>query len=66
MDPANQLKTISCARDITDAALEIKTSGRYTYEMGIALASSSDANDQALWQDWYAFTKELALNSAFC
>jgi hypothetical protein len=51
--------------DITGSKLEIKTSGRYTYEMGHALASSPDAGDQALWQDWYAFTKELALNSAF-
>ena len=51
--------------DITGSKLEIKTSGRYTYEMGHALASSPDAGDQQLWQDWYAFTKELALNSAF-
>lgn len=46
-------------------ALEIKTSGRYTYEMGVALSRSSDAADQALWKDWYAFTRELALASAF-
>ena len=50
---------------ITGGALEIKTSGRYTFEMGHALASSSDASDQQLWQDWYAFTKDLAVNSAF-
>ncbi len=49
----------------TDSHLEIKTSGRYTYEMGVALAQSSDPNDQALWQDWYAFTKELAIQGAF-
>ena len=50
---------------ITGGALEIKTSGRYTYEMGVALSRSSDAGDQQLWQDWYAFTRELALGSAF-
>jgi hypothetical protein len=50
---------------ICDRRLEIKTSGRYTYEMGKALAASSDAGDQALWRDWYAFTRELAVNSAF-
>lgn len=53
-----------CGR-ITGGALEIKTSGRYTYEMGVALSRSSDAGDQQLWQDWYAFTRDLALNSAF-
>lgn len=44
--------------------LEIKTSGRYTYEMGVALHRSSDPADQALWKDWYTFTKTLALASA--
>jgi len=53
-----------CGR-ITGSRLEIKTSGRYTYEMGRALAASSNAADQALWQDWYRFTRELAVNSAF-
>jgi hypothetical protein len=53
-----------CGR-ITGQRLEIKTSGRYTYEMGVALAASSDAADQALWRDWYAFTRELAVASAF-
>ncbi len=51
--------------DVTGGRLEIKTSGRYTYEMGRALASSLDARDQALWRDWYAFTVELALKGAF-
>jgi hypothetical protein len=53
-----------CGR-ITGGALEIKTSGRYTYEMGVALSRSQDPADQALWADWYAFTRELALRSAF-
>jgi len=50
---------------ITGSRLEIKTSGRYTYEMGRALASSSNAADRALFNDWYAFTRELATVSAF-
>jgi hypothetical protein len=50
---------------ITGSRLEIKTSGRYTYEMGRALASSSNATDQALFNDWYGFTRELATASAF-
>jgi hypothetical protein len=53
-----------CGR-ITGSQLEVKTSGRYTYEMGRALASSSNPVDLALWRDWYAFTRELSLNSAF-
>ena len=51
--------------EVTGQRLEIKTSGRYTYEMGRALAVSSDAADQALWRDWYRFTLELALKGAF-
>lgn len=51
--------------DVTGGNLEIKTSGRYTYEMGRALAASSDAADQALWRDWYRFTLELAAAGAF-
>ena len=53
-----------CGR-ITGSHLEIKTSGRYTYEMGRALAASPDASDKALWVDWYRFTKELATLSSF-
>ncbi|GDY14248.1 hypothetical protein LBMAG53_31260 [Planctomycetota bacterium] len=53
-----------CGR-ITGGRLEIKTSGRYTYEMGRALAASSDANDRALWRDWWSFTRDLATASAF-
>ena len=53
------------AGKITGSRLEIKTSGRYTYEMGRALAASTDAADQALWRDWYAFTREMALAGAF-
>jgi hypothetical protein len=51
--------------EVTGGNLEIKTSGRYTYEMGRALAASSDASDQALWRDWYRFTLELATAGAF-
>jgi hypothetical protein len=51
--------------DVTGGRLEIKTSGRYTYEMGIALFKSRNAGDQALWNDWYQFTLELALAGAF-
>jgi hypothetical protein len=50
---------------VTGGRLEIKTSGRYTYEMGVALAASTHAADQRLWQDWYAFTLELAVTGAF-
>jgi hypothetical protein len=45
--------------------LEIKTSGRYTYEMGRALFASKNAADQALWRDWYQFTVDLAVLGAF-
>jgi hypothetical protein len=40
-----------CGR-ATEGNLEVKTSGRYTYEMGRALYASPDATDQALWSDW--------------
>ncbi len=50
---------------VTGSRLEIKTSGRYTYEMGRALFASKNAADQALWQDWYKFTVELAVKGAF-
>ena len=50
---------------ITGSRLEIKTSGRYTYEMGRALQTSRDAGDQALWREWYAFTRDLAVAGAF-
>ena len=51
--------------EVTGSRLEIKTSGRYTYEMGRALHESQDARDAALWSDWYAFTVELAVAGAF-
>jgi hypothetical protein len=51
--------------EVTGGRLEIKTSGRYTYEMGAALASSRNAADAALWRDWYRFTLEMALAGAF-
>jgi hypothetical protein len=50
---------------VTGSRLEIKTSGRYTYEMGVALFHSADPDDQALWRDWYRFTIELALAGAY-
>lgn len=49
----------------TGGCFEVKTSGRYTYEMGAALSKSTDPEDQKLWADWYDFTKELALKGAF-
>ncbi|MFZ9838804.1 MAG: tagaturonate epimerase family protein [Opitutaceae bacterium] len=51
--------------EVTGGRLEIKTSGRYTYEMGRALHASPDPEDQALWRDWHRFTLELALAGAF-
>jgi hypothetical protein len=51
--------------EMTDSHLEIKTSGRYTYEMGRAMHASTNASDQALWRDWYAFTVDLAVAGAF-
>ncbi len=51
--------------EVTSSRLEIKTSGRYTYEMGVAIAQSKDASDRALWRDWYRFTLEMALAGAF-
>ena len=50
---------------VTGSRLEIKTSGRYTYEMGRGLFASKNASDQALWRDWYKFTLELALLGAY-
>jgi hypothetical protein len=51
--------------EVTGGRLEIKTSGRYTYEMGAALFASGNPLDQALWRDWYRFTVSLALAGAF-
>jgi hypothetical protein len=53
------------AGEVTGSNLEIKTSGRYTYEMGVALHGSTNQKDQELWRDWYAFTVKLASNSCF-
>jgi len=50
---------------VTGGHLEIKTSGRYTYEMGRALFASNAPADQALWRDWYRFTLELALAGSY-
>ncbi len=50
---------------VTGSALEIKTSGRYTYEMGVALSQSKNAADAALWRDWYQFTVDMAVAGAF-
>lgn len=49
----------------TDKSFEVKTSGRYTYEMGVALSRSAEAGDRALWTDWYNFTKALVVRGAF-
>ncbi|MDP1581672.1 MAG: tagaturonate epimerase family protein [Candidatus Didemnitutus sp.] len=51
--------------EVTGSRLEIKTSGRYTYEMGIALFRSQHEADQELWRDWYQFTVHLAVAGAF-
>jgi hypothetical protein len=51
--------------EVTGGRLEIKTSGRYTYEMGRALHASTHAEDQALWRDWHQFTVEMAIAGAF-
>ncbi|MFP4521511.1 MAG: tagaturonate epimerase family protein [Fibrobacterota bacterium] len=58
-------KNYSVCGEQTDGGLEIKTSGRYTYEMGVALSKSSDPEDGKLWKEWYDFTKKLALEGAF-
>jgi hypothetical protein len=50
---------------VTERNLEIKTSGRYTYEMGAALARSHASSDQTLWHEWYEFARELAIEGAF-
>lgn len=51
--------------EVTGSALEIKTSGRYTYEMGVALSQSKNATDAALWNDWYQFTIAMAVAGSF-
>ena len=51
--------------EVTGCRLEIKTSGRYTYEMGRALHAFTHADDQALWRDWHQFTVEMAIAGAF-
>ncbi len=53
------------AGEVTGQGLEIKTSGRYTYEMGVALSHAPDPRDRELWNDWYAFTRDLAVEGAF-
>lgn len=50
---------------VTGSALEIKTSGRYTYEMGVAISQSKNAADAALWRDWYKFTVDMSVAGAF-
>src|SRR6185312_10865094 len=51
--------------EVTGSRLEIKTSGRYTYEMGVAVAQAKNASDAALWRDWYKFTVDMAVAGAF-
>lgn len=53
-----------CGR-LTQSHLEIKTSGRYTYEFGRALCHSTQAADQALWKEWYQFTRDMVVEGAF-
>lgn len=50
---------------VTSGRFEVKTSGRYTYEMGMALSKSTDEGDRHLWEEWYDFTRRLALQGAF-
>ena len=50
---------------VTGGHLEIKTSGRYTYEMGVALSTSKNPQDASLWRDWYRFTLDMAMAGAF-
>ena len=50
---------------VTGGQLEIKTSGRYTYEMGAAVAISRNPSDAGLWRDWYRFTLDMAVAGAF-
>jgi len=50
---------------VTGSALEIKTSGRYTYEMGVALSQSKNPADAALWRDWYQFTVDMSVAGSF-
>jgi hypothetical protein len=50
---------------VTGSHLEIKTSGRYTYEMGRALFASNNPTDKALWHDWYRFTLDMAVAGSF-
>jgi len=50
---------------VTGSRLEIKTSGRYTYELGVALSQSRNPADAALWRDWYQFTVDMAVAGAF-
>lgn len=51
--------------EVTGSALEIKTSGRYTYEMGVALSQSKNPADAGLWKDWYQFTVDMAVAGSF-
>ncbi|MBD3391970.1 MAG: hypothetical protein GF418_07865 [Chitinivibrionales bacterium] len=51
--------------ELTRGNFEIKTAGRYTYEMGVALSQSPDRRDRQLWKEWYDFTRELAVEGAF-
>ncbi len=50
---------------VTGGHLEIKTSGRYTYEMGAAVSESKNPSDAELWRDWYRFTLDMAVAGAF-
>ena len=45
--------------------LEVKTSGRYTYELGKALCASPEKSDNDLWIEWYNWSLKLAVQSSF-
>jgi hypothetical protein len=50
-----------CGR-VCEGNLEIKTSGRYTFELGKALSLSPDPGDQKMWQVAATEDETLALN----
>ena len=53
-----------CGR-VCEGNLEVKTSGRYTYELGKALCASPEKSDNDLWIEWYNWSLKLAVQSSF-
>jgi len=51
--------------EVCKSNLEVKTSGRYTYELGVALSKSPEKADQDLWIEWYTWCLTMATQSAF-